>query len=225
VPPLTIEVSGAGPVTVLDTSPEGEPAGWTFVYAPGAGSNVHDPFGTFACRELAGRGLRCVRFQFPYQEAHRKAPDRNPVLEATWRAVIEAIHPSGGQALSLTDQRLVVGGRSMGGRIASQVIAQGIAADALVLFAYPLHPPGRPDRRRDAHLSAIGIPTLFCSGDADAFATPEELAEAAAHVANARLHLLEGADHGFAARKASGRTKDDVWREAVDAMWAWLISL
>ena len=113
----------------------------------------------------------------------------------------------------------------MGGRIASQVIAQGTAADALVLFAYPLHPPGRPDRRRDAHLSAIGIPTLFCSGDADAFATPEELAEAAAHVPNARLHVLEGADHGFAARKASGRTRDDVWREAVDAMLTWLISL
>ena len=214
---LRVDMSGAGPITVLDTPPEGEPAGWTFVYAPGAGSNVHDPFGTFACRELAGRGVRAVRFQFPYQEARRRTPDRNPVLEATWRAVIEAIPRAGG--------RLVVGGRSMGGRIASQVVAQGIAADALILFAYPLHPPGRPDRRRDAHLSAIGIPTLFCSGDADAFATPEELAEAAAHVPNARLHLLEGADHGFAARKASGRTRDDVWREAVDAMLTWLISL
>jgi uncharacterized protein len=223
--PRLIEVPGVGPITALESPPEGEPANWTFIYAPGAGSNVHDPFGTLACRDLADRGIRAMRFQFPYQEARRKAPDRNPVLEATWRAVIEAIYPSGGQALSLTDQRLVVGGRSMGGRIASQVIAQGIAADALVLFAYPLHPPGRPDRRRDAHLSAIGIPTLFCSGDADAFATPEELAEAAARVPNARLHVLEGADHGFAARKASGRTPEDVWREAVDAMFTWLISL
>jgi uncharacterized protein len=158
-----------------------------------------------------------MRFQFPYQEARRKSPDRNPVLEATWRTVIEAIPRAVG--------RLAVGGRSMGGRIASQVIAQGTAADALVLFAYPLHPPGRPDRRRDAHLSAIGIPTLFCSGDADAFATPDDLAEAAAHVPSARLHVLQGADHGFATRKASGRTREDVWREAVDAMFTWLISL
>jgi uncharacterized protein len=214
--PLRIEVPGAGPITAIETPPEGEPVGWTFVYAPGAGSNVHDPFGTFACRELAGRGVRAVRFQFPYQEARRRTPDRNPVLEATWRAVIDAVRD---------DNRLMVAGRSMGGRIGSQVVAQGIVADALALFAYPLHPPGRPERRRDAHLSAIGIPTLFCSGDSDAFATPEELAEAAALVPNTRLHLLEDADHGFATRKASGRSRDDAWREAVDAMWAWLIRL
>jgi predicted alpha/beta-hydrolase family hydrolase len=213
---LHVEVPGAGLITALDTPPEGEPAGWTFVYAPGAGSNVHDPFGTFACRELAGRGVRCVRFQFPYQEALRRTADRNSVLEATWRAVIDAVRDS---------ERLVIGGRSMGGRIASQVVAQGIEADALALFAYPLHPPGRPERRRDEHLPAIGVPTLFCSGTSDAFASPEELAEAAALVPKSRVHLLEGADHGFAVRKASGRTRDEVWSEFVDAMWAWLIAL
>ena len=207
---------GSGSITAIETPKGGASGGWTFIYAPGAGSNVHDPFGTFACRELAKLGARCVRIQFPYQEAKRRGPDRPTVLEATWRAAIDAVRDG---------NRLVVGGRSMGGRIASQVVAQGVGADALTLFAYPLHPPGRPERRRDAPLRAIGIPTLFCSGDADAFATPEELAEAAALVPNARLHLLEGADHGFATRKASGRTREDVWREAVDAMWAWLVSL
>jgi hypothetical protein len=157
-----------------------------------------------------------VRFQFPYQEARRKAPDRNPVLEATWLAVIEAVHGP---------ERLVVGGRSMGGRIASQVVAKGAAADALALFAYPLHPPGRPERRRDEHLSSIRVPALFCSGTSDAFASPEELAEAAALVPNSLVHLLESADHGFAVRKASGRTRNEVWQEAVDAMWEWLGSL
>lgn len=204
---------GDGAITAIETPAEGKSAGWTFDYSPGAGSNVHDPFGTFASRELASRGVRCVRIQFPYQEAKRKSPDRNEVLEATWRAAIEAVRD---------DNRLVVGGRSMGGRIASQVVAQGVAVDALVLFAYPLHPPGRPEKRRDAHLSVIEVPALFCSGTGDAFASPEELVEAAALVPNAGVHMLEAADHGFAVRKLSGRTKDEVWREAVEEMWAWL---
>lgn len=138
------------------------------------------------------------------------------MLETTWRASIDAVRD---------DRKLVIGGRSMGGRIASQVVAQEVEADALALFAYPLHPPGKPEKRRDSHLPAIGVATLFCSGTADAFAAPEELAEAAALVPNARVHMLEGADHGFAVRKSTGRTRDDVWREAVDAMWEWLSRL
>lgn len=213
---LKIEVPGAGAVTAIETVAAADLIGWTFVYAPGAGSNVHDPFGTFACRTLAERGVRAIRFQFPYQEAKRRSPDRTPVLEATWRAVIDAVRDG---------SRLVVGGRSMGGRIASQVVAQGENADALALFAYPLHPPGKPEQRRDAHLPSIGVPAFFCSGTNDAFATPEELREAAALVPGAAVHLLEGADHGFAVRKTSGRTRDEVWAEAVDAMWEWLRAL
>jgi predicted alpha/beta-hydrolase family hydrolase len=110
----------------------------------------------------------------------------------------------------------------MGGRIGSQVVAQEATADALALFAYPLHPPGKPDQRRDAHLSSIDVPTYFCSGTNDAFASPDELWEAADLVANATVHLLDRADHGFAVRKSSGRTREDVWNEAVDAMWEWL---
>lgn len=186
---------GDGSITAIETSPEGTGAGWTFVYAPGASANVHDPFGVFACRELSSRGVRCVRIQFPYQEAKRKAPDRSDVLEATWRSVIDSVRD---------DDRLVVGGRSMGGRIASQVVAQGVEVDALALFAYPLHPPGRPGKRRDAHLPSILVPTMFYSGTRDAFASPEELAEAAALVPNARVHLLDGADHGFAGTQVHG---------------------
>ncbi|MEO8457603.1 MAG: alpha/beta family hydrolase [Chloroflexota bacterium] len=213
---LRIDVPGAGAVTAIETPAEGKSAGWTFVYAPGAGSSVHDPFGSFACRELASRGVRCVRFQFPYQEAKRKSPDKNDLLEATWRAVIDEVRD---------DNRLVIGGRSMGGRIGSQVVAQDSNADTIALFAYPLHPPGRPEKSRTAHLPAVQAPTLFCSGTGDAFGSPEELAEAAALVPKSTLHLLDGADHGFAVRKASGRTKDDVWREAVDTMWEWLAAL
>jgi predicted alpha/beta-hydrolase family hydrolase len=209
-------VPGRDSITAICAEPDGD-AGWTFIYAPGAGSNVHDPFGTYACRELARRGVACVRFQFPYQETGKKTPDRPEVLEDTWRAAIEANRPAAG--------RLVVGGRSMGGRIVSQVLAQGTGADALVLFAYPLHPPGKPERARDEHLPSIVVPTLFCSGTNDAFGSPEELRAAAAKVPQATIHTLEAADHGYNTSKSSGRTRQEVWAEAVEAMWAWLSGL
>ena len=210
---LAVDVPDSGAVTAIETPVASDAVDWTFVYAPGAGSNVHDPFGTYACRMLAERGVRCIRFQFPYQEAKRRSPDPTPILEATWRAVIEAVRD---------DARLVIGGRSMGGRIGSQVVAQGVEADAVALFAYPLHAPGKPEQRRDAHLAAIGVPVFFCSGTSDAFASPEEIRETAELVREATIHHLEGADHGFAVRKSSGRAREDVWEEAVDAMWEWL---
>jgi predicted alpha/beta-hydrolase family hydrolase len=185
-----------------------------FCYAPGASSNVHDPFGRFACRELASHGFISFRFQFPYIERGRRVPDRPAVLEATWGAVIEFARQEG--------QQIVVGGRSMGGRIASQVVAGGIAVDALVLLAYPLHPPGRPEKTRAEHLPAIRVPVLFCTGTRDAFASPEELEAAARLLEAGSLHLLADADHGFNVPKAAGRTREDVWREVLDAMLAWL---
>ena len=121
--------------------------------------------------------------------------------------------------------RLVVGGRSMGGRIGSQVVAQGGPADAVVLFAYPLRPPSNPERVRDGHLPDIAVPTLFCSGTRDAFGTPEELEPAAAKVPGGRLHLLEGADHGFGVAKSAGRTRVEVWDEAAGVFIGWLRSL
>jgi predicted alpha/beta-hydrolase family hydrolase len=208
--------TGAGSVTALRTLSHAEPR-WTFVYAPGAGSNVHDPFGAYAARELAAHGVTTLRFQFPYMEAKKRGPDRPPVLEATWRAAIETARKDG--------TRLVVGGRSMGGRIASQVVAQGAAVDALALFAYPLHPPGKPETLRDAHLGSIKAPALFCSGTSDAFASPDELRAAAKKVKRSTVHLLQAADHGFSVPKSSGRTREDVWAEAVAAMVAWLEKL
>jgi len=175
---------------------------------------VRDPFGAFLAVELARRGIVTLRFQFPYMEGHRRTPDRPPILEATWRAAIEAARPGA--------SRLIVGGRSMGGRIASQVVAKGAPVDGLALFAYPLHPPGRPDRARDEHLGRLTVPTLFCSGTNDAFGSPAELEAAASRVAGSRLHLLDGADHGFAVPKSSGRSRQDVWAEAVAAFLDWL---
>jgi predicted alpha/beta-hydrolase family hydrolase len=215
----SISVPGAGAISVLRAAPS-RPGRWTFVYAPGAGASLRDPFGAFAARELTARGVAIVRFQFPYMESGRKSPDRPPVLEATWRAVIDAVRsemkPGG---------RLCAGGRSMGGRIASQVVAQGVDVDALALFAYPLHPPGKPDQPRVEHLPRIKAPTLFVSGTRDAFGSPEELRAAAKKMRRARLHLLNAADHAFAVPKSSGRTRDSVYAEAVGVLAAWLHGL
>jgi predicted alpha/beta-hydrolase family hydrolase len=212
---LKIDLPGGDGVTAIWS--EVDKATWAFLYAPGAGSNLKDPFGAYAAGVLAESGIASLRFQFPYSEAGRPAPDRTPVLEATWRAAIEAAQPR--------VQRLIVGGRSMGGRIASQVVAAGVEVDALALFAYPLHPVGRPEQRRDAHLPRIQVPALFCSGDRDGFASAAELTELVAPLPLARLHLLPGADHSFLVLKASGRRREDVWREAVNELLAFITEI
>ena len=213
---LTIVVPEIGKISALRSEPS-KRGPWTFVYAPGAGSNLQDPFGAFAARELTAGGMTIVRFQFPYMEAGRSGPDRPPVLEATWRAVIEAVREP--------RRRIVVGGRSMGGRIASQVVAQGTEVDALTLFAYPLHPPGKPEQLRIEHLPKLKLPTLFVSGTRDAFGAPDELKATAKKVRGSKMHLLDGADHGFAVKKSTGRTKDDVFAEAVGVFGDWLDGL
>jgi predicted alpha/beta-hydrolase family hydrolase len=210
---MKIAVRAGVSVTAMRAAPKGD-AEWVFAYAPGAGSNVNDPFGKHLCDALAARGVEAVRFQFPYQEAGRSGPDKPEVLEATWRAVIDAVRGDAAQ--------LAIGGRSMGGRVASMVHADGVKCRALALFAYPLHPPGRPDKMRDEHLPSIHARTLFVSGTSDAFASPEELRTAAAKVKRSSVHLLEAADHSFNVKKASGRTKAEVYEEAAAAMIKWL---
>ena len=182
---LSVPVSAEQAVSAIRTEPEDTPSTWLFVYAPGAGSNINDPFGAYLANRLAPENATVVRFQFPYMEIGRRRPNRTSTLEETWRCVLDAVRIPG--------LRLVVGGRSMGGRITSHVVAQGTEVDALALFAYPLRPPGKPDQRRDGHLPDVDVPTLFCSGTRDDFATPEELHVAASIVPHAQVHILEGA--------------------------------
>lgn len=208
---------GTREVSALWTKPSGTTTHGCFVYAPGAGSGLNDPFGAYLAERLAADGTSCLRFQFPYAESGQRRPDPPAVLEATWRAAIDASTKDGSVP--------VCGGRSMGGRYASMVASKGAALSGLALFAYPLHPPASPDQRRDAHLPRITVPTLFCSGTRDTFATPDELTEAAELVPGSTVHLLDGADHGFQTLKGSGRSREDVWREAVDALIAWWATL
>ncbi len=125
-------------VTAVRTMPNTEPANGLFIYAPGAGSNINDPFGSYLSQRLVQAGFAFVRFQFPYMEAGKRRPDQTSLLEETWKQVIETV--------KIADAKVIIGGRSMGGRIASHVAAQGAAVDAVALFAYPLYPPGNPNQ-------------------------------------------------------------------------------
>ena len=212
-----VEVPGKGSVSAVLTPAEGG-GGWLFVYAPGASANIDDPFALYASRVLPAAGIGVMRFQFLYKERGRGGPDPNNVLEATWGAVLSRAREHAAAA----GLRVAVGGRSMGGRIASHIVAAGEPVDAVALFAYPLHPPGKAEQRRDEHLPRIKAPALFCSGTRDAFGSPEELTAATALVAGSRLHLLEGADHGFNVPKSTGRKREDVWRECCEVLIGFL---
>jgi predicted alpha/beta-hydrolase family hydrolase len=165
-------------------------------------------------RVLEARGVEVVRFNFPYRELGSGRPDPMPVLKAEIEkqaSKIEAGRP------------LLIGGRSMGGRAASMLAAEGFACDGLLLAAYPLHPAGRPDRLRDAHLPAIRCPVLCLNGTRDALCTRELMEAALKKVAAPwTMHWIEGADHAFRVLKSSGRTEADVDAEIGEAAGRWL---
>lgn len=171
-------------------------------------------------RGLADRGVTVVTFDFPYRLAGRRLPDRGPVLEAAYRAAwqeIAALHPAG--------TRMCIGGKSMGGRIATQVVAAGDLAPApvtVVCFGYPLHPPGRPAQRRDQHLPKITAPILFVHGSRDPFGSTEEMTELVGWLPHATLAEVEGGDHSLAvpARQDPGGL---AFEQALDRAARWVI--
>jgi uncharacterized protein len=163
------------------------------VLAHGAGAGQSSSFMVRAATGLAERGLSVATFDFAYVTAGRKVPDRAPVLERTWRDAVDAAR------VQFDGLRLFIGGKSMGGRIASHIASQGGAGTlaGLVFLGYPLHPPGRPDQRRDAHLPAIAEPMLFVQGSRDAFGSGDEIRALLPSLQNAALEEIEGGDHSF----------------------------
>lgn len=214
---VPVSISDHQGVTAVLTESEVKAASWIFIYAPGAGSNVYDPFGRHLSHRLPDLGVAVARFQFPYMEFGKRRPDRPVVLEDVWRATVEVFRGRG--------SRLLVGGRSMGGRIASQIVSAGTLVDAVALFAYPLHPPGNPLKTRDEHFPAIKVPTLFCSGTRDAFASKEELEVTSSKIKASTVHWIDAADHGFNVPKSSGRSGEQVQEEAIGALMDWLGSI
>jgi predicted alpha/beta-hydrolase family hydrolase len=200
---------GDGRVTIVWDHP---PAGGTYLLlGHGAGGNLHTPGLAAFARALAASGTGAVRFNFPYAEAGRRVPDRQAVLERCYAAAVEQVRPH--------VSRLFVGGRSMGGRIASHVVASGAPAAGLVFLSYPLHPPGRPDRLRAAHLSKVSVPMLFLHGTRDAFADPGLLRQVLDGLRTATLYDLDGADHGLTVR---GRQGADVAEELAGVTQRWI---
>jgi predicted alpha/beta-hydrolase family hydrolase len=161
---------------------------------------------------LAPAGVPVARMDFPYRKAGRRAPDRLPVLVAAVRQGAAELAAATGVAPG----SVVVGGRSMGGRVCSVAVAEGLAARAVVLVSYPLHPPGRPERLRVEHFPALGLPCLFVSGTRDAFARPQELEEAVAAIPGPVTHVwMEGGDHGLRGRDA----------EVAEAVREWVLGV
>jgi uncharacterized protein len=171
-----------------------DPAGAdaVLVLAHGAGSGMRAPFMEGFAEEIGRLGIATLRFEFPYMQAGRRAPDRPPVLLDAWRG---AFAEGGSRAAG---RRVFAGGKSMGGRIASMAAAEGMPAAGLVFLGYPLHPPGRPEKIRDAHLPDVPVPMLFLQGSRDAFARPDLLAGVLARLGPRAEHVeIAGGDHSF----------------------------
>jgi len=187
------------------------------VLGHGAGGDRRASLLLRLAEDLAASGRRVVLYNFVYSEERRRVPDPPPLLEATVRAVAERVR------LEWRPERLVLGGKSMGGRIASQAVAKGLGADALVFLGYPLHPPGRPETLRDRHLPKVRCPMLFVQGTRDDFARLELLEPVLARLGpGATLIRVEGGDHSFGVPKRGGRDPRDVEREVFAAVTGWL---
>jgi uncharacterized protein len=183
----------------------------------GAGAGQTSGFMTKFATGLAARGINVVTFNFLYTEHGRRIPDTNSDLEACFRAVIEVVrHKKIGH--------LVIGGKSMGGRIASQIAAAGTPdAAGLVFLGYPLHPPGKPDQLRAKHLPDITVPMLFVQGSRDTFGTPDELLPIIKNLkAPADLYVVEGGDHSFKVLKRAGVTQEETYKAVLDRIELWL---
>lgn len=174
------------------------------ILAHGAGSDYRAKLLQAVAAGMASRGVATLRFNFPYKEADKKLPDPQPTLEACFRAVADTV------ASQITP--VFLGGKSLGGRIASHVAASGFDAAGLIFLGYPLHPPGKPEKIRDAHLPDVRCPMLWLQGTRDSFATRDLLDATIAKLPNATLEPIEGGDHSF---KVTGRDPADVTEDLI----------
>jgi len=219
-----IALPGGGGVSAVVALPPGFRRGGrtpAVILAHGAGSDMTNPFLSNVHASLAREGLVAVKFNFPYTEARRRAPDPRPVLERCYRAVVDAV---------LGDRRLAppwvaIGGKSLGGRIASYVAAAGAPVRGLLFLGYPLHPAGRPERLRADHLPGIALPMLFVQGTRDALCDLELLRPVLARLPRATLHTIDGGDHSFRVPRRAGRSDADVWNEIAGVAARWLRTL
>jgi predicted alpha/beta-hydrolase family hydrolase len=219
---VTIPVSAGESVSGVLGVPQGFAAGRTnaVIVAHGAGNDMHSPLLVHFCEGLCRAGRLSLRFNFLYMEKGHRAPDPQAKLVQTWRAAFEFVtnHPQYGTP------HVVAAGKSMGGRIASQMTAEGlIAPKALVFLGYPLHPPGRKEQLRDAHLYGIKIPMLFFAGTRDALCDLKLLQAVVGRLnASTELEIIEGGDHSFVLPKSFKVAEETVYEKIQQRTAGWL---
>ncbi len=188
-----------------------------FICAHGAGGNLNDRGVVQTAKALQERGIAVVRFNFLYKEKKSGRPDPMPRLKECITAVVARARDE------LRPKTLIIGGRSMGGRAASMLAAEQFGCDGLLLLAYPLHPPGKPEQLRDAHLPAITAPVICFNGTRDPFCTPELMNDVLTRVKTRwEMHWIEGADHSFHVLKSSGKTDAEVLDGIASAAQNWV---
>lgn len=213
---MRFAVENAGEVSALFVRPP--KAHQLLVLAHGAGAGMNHPFLGTLVRELAAVGVATFRYQFPYIEQRRRIPDTPAVLTATVRAAVRAA------AEAAPGMPLLVGGKSMGGRMTSLAASEQPldGVQGLVFFGFPLHPPNRPGTKRADHLTRVNVPMLFLQGTRDQFADLNLLRPVCTKLgARVELHVVETADHSFHVRKNSGKTDADVLRTLAQAVATW----
>jgi uncharacterized protein len=187
------------------------------IIAHGAGGPMHTPFIRYFHTELAKRGFLTVKFNFPYMEARRRVPDRREILEESYRTIVD--QATNGEH---KPDRIFIGGKSMGGRIASQIAANGVDVNGLFFLGYPLHPIGKTDQLRDEHLYRIKKRMLFLSGTRDSFARRDLLEKVVSKIgSNAQIHWIQDGDHSFKTPDAKAGSTDSL-QEALVSLVDWL---
>jgi predicted alpha/beta-hydrolase family hydrolase len=214
---------GAGGVTALEYA-AAQPCHAHVILAHGAGTDQRHRVMAALARGIAARGVGVTTFNFLYTEQGRRSPDRAPLLIDTWRAVVDDV--AGGLDRSV---RLAIGGKSMGGRMASMLLAEPESGAAparvsgLVLLGYPLHPPGKPDQLRTAHLPALRVPVLLVQGTRDPFGTRAEVEPVfRALPTRVDFEFVDGGDHGFAVPRSRGLSETDVLESVCERVASWL---
>ncbi len=207
-------------MTALHYHPDA-PGVASFIVAHGAGAGQSSSFMVAFADALAARGFDVITFNFPYTEQKRRLPDRAPVLEACYAAVIHEVV----SRVPSAARRLFVGGKSMGGRMATQLAAsdQRLPIAGLVLLGYPFHPPGKPEKRRDAHLPAVHRPMLVVQGTRDTFGSPDEIGPTfAALNPPAVIYPVEGGDHSFKVPRVGAAGQAAIDTAIRDAIAQWM---
>lgn len=218
---VSIEVGEAGKVSAVISIPDGYSGGTGIIFAHGAGNDMNHPLIVFLAESLAEEGYLTLRFNFPYREQGRKSPDSQEVLSSTWLHAVDFLKQH-----RYRTKHIIAAGKSLGGRIASQLAAEGrLPVERLILLGYPLHAPGRKDKLRDRHLYDIGIPMLFFAGTRDSLCDLELLKPVLSQLKTPwDLEIVEGGDHSFNLPKSLGTSQQAVRAQILAGTLEWLRS-